>query len=111
MTSQAAAQPSPASYTVEAGDSLSSIAASFGTTTTELARSNSLSDPDRIQPGDVLRISGAAMPSVSRRYVVRRGDTLARIAQRFGTSVEVLKDANGIRNPHQIQLGQELVIP
>jgi membrane-bound lytic murein transglycosylase D len=111
VTSQAAVPPPPASYTVQAGDSLSSIAAKFGTTAAELARSNQLSNPDEIQPGDSLRITGAAAPSVPRRYVVRRGDTLQRIASRFGTSVEVLKDANGIRNPHLIRQGQEIVIP
>jgi len=111
VTSQAAVPPPPASYTVQAGDSLSSIAAKFGTTAAGLARSNQLSNPDEIQPGDSLRITGAAAPSVPRRYVVRRGDTLQRIASRFGTSVEVLKDANGIRNPHLIRQGQEIVIP
>ncbi len=111
VTSQRVAREIPDSYTVQRGDSLSSIAARFGTTATELARSNNLSNPNRLQPGAVLRITGAAAPSVPRRYVVRRGDTLERIANRFGTSVEVLKNANGIQNPHRIQLGQELVIP
>jgi LysM repeat protein len=44
-------------------------------------------------------------------YVVQEGDTLAEIAQRFGTTVEALQAANGIEDPNQIVIGQVLVIP
>lgn len=44
-------------------------------------------------------------------YVVQRGDTLARIAARYGVSVSALATANGIRNPNLIYTGQRLVIP
>ncbi|MFN7132078.1 MAG: LysM peptidoglycan-binding domain-containing protein [Myxococcales bacterium] len=44
-------------------------------------------------------------------YTVRRGDTLNTLAQRFGTSVSALVQANGIRNKHLIVVGQKLRIP
>ena len=44
-------------------------------------------------------------------YTVARGDTLAEIAQRFGTSVSALQAANGIEDPDEIFVGQVLVIP
>jgi hypothetical protein len=44
-------------------------------------------------------------------YTVARGDTLAEIAQRFGTSVDALQAANGIEDPDEILVGQVLVIP
>jgi soluble lytic murein transglycosylase-like protein len=44
-------------------------------------------------------------------YIVRRGDTLWRIAQRFGTRVGTLAKRNGIRNVNLIRTGQRLVIP
>jgi len=44
-------------------------------------------------------------------YVVQSGDTLAAIAQQFGTTVEALQAANGIEDPDQISVGQVLVIP
>lgn len=44
-------------------------------------------------------------------YVVQRGDTLARIAARYGVTVSALASANGIRNPNLIYTGQRLVIP
>jgi LysM repeat protein len=42
---------------------------------------------------------------------VVEGDTLALIAQRFGTTVEALQAANGIEDPDEIVIGQVLVIP
>lgn len=44
-------------------------------------------------------------------YVVQEGDTLAAIAQQFGTTVEAIQAANGIEDPNTISIGQELVIP
>jgi LysM repeat protein len=44
-------------------------------------------------------------------YTVVEGDTLAVIAQRFGTTVEALQAANGIEDPDEIVVGQVLVIP
>ena len=44
-------------------------------------------------------------------YTVAEGDTLAAIAQQFGTSVEGLQQANGIEDPDEIVVGQVLVIP
>lgn len=44
-------------------------------------------------------------------YVVRAGDTLGRIAARYGTTVQALMNANGIRNANFIYVGQRLTIP
>jgi LysM repeat protein len=46
-----------------------------------------------------------------RSYVVQEGDTLAEIAQQFGTTVEAIQAANGIEDPNTIGVGQVLVIP
>ena len=43
--------------------------------------------------------------------MVQEGDTLAAIAQRFGTTVAALQEANGIEDPDEIVIGQVLVIP
>ncbi|CAM2009174.1 LysM peptidoglycan-binding domain-containing protein [Acanthopleuribacter pedis] len=46
-----------------------------------------------------------------RRYVLKRGDTLGRLAQQFGTSVKALQTLNNIRNPRALRVGQTLMIP
>ncbi|SEK91638.1 Flagellum-specific peptidoglycan hydrolase FlgJ [Stigmatella aurantiaca] len=44
-------------------------------------------------------------------YSVRSGDTLNKLAERFGTTATALAQKNGISNPNQIKAGQKLVIP
>lgn len=44
-------------------------------------------------------------------YVVAPGDTLIAIAQRFGLSVSSLMEANRLKSPHLLQIGQVLLIP
>ena len=44
-------------------------------------------------------------------YRVQSGDTLWSIALRFGVSVDALAEANGISDPGQLVVGQELIIP
>jgi len=53
----------------------------------------------------------APTPVPARTYTVVEGDTLALIAQRFGTTVPALQAANGIDDPDEIVIGQVLVIP
>lgn len=45
------------------------------------------------------------------QYTVKRGDTLSKIAQSYGTTVSKLAKLNDIKNPDMIQVGQVLVIP
>ena len=50
-------------------------------------------------------------PPAQQTYVVQQGDTLAAIAQQFGTTVAALQSANGIDDADEIIIGQVLVIP
>ena len=52
-----------------------------------------------------------ATPPPQETYVVQEGDTLAAIAQRFGTTASAIQAANGIDDPDEIVIGQVLVIP
>ncbi|MGY6518281.1 MAG: peptidoglycan-binding protein [Lysobacteraceae bacterium] len=95
-------------YTVQRGDTLSGIAARFGVAqSTLLAANQHIRNPDLVYAGDVLSIPGDA----TRSYTVAPGDTLSAIAQRNGTTVATLVNANGIANPDRIFPGQTLVIP
>ncbi len=50
-------------------------------------------------------------PCGPRYHVVCRGETLTRIAWRYGTTVQAIAAANGIWNPNRIYAGQVLLIP
>jgi LysM repeat protein len=54
--SSPAPAPSGGTYTVKSGDTLSGIAAKFGTTYQHLAQINGLSDPNKIYPGQILKV-------------------------------------------------------
>jgi membrane-bound lytic murein transglycosylase D len=104
------AQKTPSTHRVRSGDTLSSIAKRFDSTVQALTKANSIQDPNQLKVGTVLNLSVASRNS-TKKYRVRRGDTLAKIAGRFGTSINSIKNANRIRNPNLIQPGQELIIP
>ena len=109
-----AAAPATQTYTVANGDTLSSIAARFGTTYEALATMNHLSDPNLIFPGQHLEVPtgnaartapGRSVPST---YTVQSGDTLSGIGARFGTTYQDLARINGISDPNMIQVGEVL---
>lgn len=113
---QPAPQPTPADpvvYTVVPGDTLSGIAAMFGTTYQKIAADNGIENPNLIYPGTVLYIYGvsggdapAPAPSGEEYYTVQPGDTLSGIAYAYGTTVDQLVAWNGIENPNLIYPGQ-----
>ncbi|MGC8514190.1 MAG: LysM peptidoglycan-binding domain-containing protein, partial [Acidimicrobiales bacterium] len=92
------------SYTVQAGDTLDSIATKFSTTYENLAAINHISDPNLIYPGQTLQLDGNPQapqptPAVTTTsstqdapgsYTVQAGDTLDSIATKFSTTYENL---------------------
>lgn len=99
---------SGSTYTVRAGDTLSSIASRYGTTISALARANGISNVNFIYVGQTLKVSGATTTSTTSSYTVRYGDTLSAIASRYGMSTSTLASINGISNPNWIYPGQVL---
>jgi len=100
-------------YTVKWGDSLSALAERFDTTIEGIASLNGLANTDFIRVGQVLiiRTVASSEPVTHVTYVVRPGDCLSVVAQRYGTSVEELRRVNQIVNPWFIYVGQTLKIP
>lgn len=100
--------PATGTYTVQSGDTLSGIAAKFGTTYQILAAINGIGDPNHIWPGEVLKVTGTA--SQQSTYYVQAGDTLSAIASKFGTTVSSLVSLNHISNPNVIYVGQKIYV-
>jgi len=114
-------------YTVLPGDSLSTIAFRTGTTVAELVALNQGSfptlahNPNVIEIGWKLRLSGAAQPSPKtpakppqRVYVVQSGDNLTAIARLYDdpkVTWQSIAQANHLANPDLIQPGEKLLIP
>lgn len=103
-------------HTIRPGETLSGIAARYGTTVAALARANNIANPNLIIAGRSLNIPGrsdsfAAPSGGSRQHVIRSGETLSGIAARYGTSVAALARTNGISNPNLIIAGRTLTIP
>lgn len=115
--------PAPALHTVQAGETLDSIAERFDTTAAVLAQLNGILNPSRVLPGQALRIpidSAAGLDglgasglseSAAATYTVLVGDTLFELAARLGLDVAELARANGIVNYYLIYPGQVLVLP
>jgi lysozyme len=116
--------PAGLTYTVKAGDTLSSIAKTYGVTTAAIQQANNIADPSKIVVGQRIIIPGVTGPAASgttmttttsssgqKIYIVQRGDYLSKIAVRFGTTVAALVKANNISNPSKIYAGQKLIIP
>jgi LysM repeat protein len=107
-------------HTVSDQDTLTGIAITYHVRVTDLLAWNDLKGP-RIAPGQVLTIylePDAEYPTLpvdesaeTVTYVVDQGDTLSRIATRFGVPAGAIMELNGLRNPNHIRLGQKLKIP
>jgi len=105
-------------HIVKRGEYLKLIAARYGTTVYALVQLNGLSNPNLIYPGQKLTVPVACPqpqpPSGNacyKTYVVKRGEYLKLIANRYGTTVSAIVAANGLRNPNLIYPGQKLKIP
>lgn len=128
LTGPAGASSRAQTYTVRPGDTLWAIGARLGVPADTLARANGISDPDRLVPGQVLRVpaapaslrppSSGAPPAAASRgpalvvavHRVRGGDTLLAIARRYRVPVEWIVRANGLWSD-RIHPGQRLAIP
>lgn len=95
-------------YTVRSGDTLWLIAQRYGTTVDEIKRLNGLTS-NALSIGQVLKIPGNTTTSYF-QYTVRSGDTLWLLANRFGTTVDAIKNLNGLRS-NELSIGQVLKIP
>lgn len=109
----------PSVHTVARGENLYRIGLQYGVSWFRLAQFNNISNPNRITVGQQIRIPGpddpvpqpTPSPHTETTYIVRAGDNLYRIGRMYGISWVQIAEANGLVNPNQIFVGQELKIP
>lgn len=104
-------------YTVQEGDTLTSIAQKYDTTVHEITVTNSIVNPNLIYVGEVLKIYPGNRSIIKRKkvftttYIVQSGDTLTSIAMKFDTTVQAIAELNDLQNPNLIYVGEILKIP
>ena len=99
-------------YIVKKGDSLWSIASKNNTTVDNIKKLNNLSS-NNLSIGQVLKLSCDAEKEdikESNIYTVKKGDSLWLIANKYGTTVDELKNANDLKS-NTLSIGQTLIIP
>ncbi len=96
-------------YTVKSGDSLWSIANKFNTTVNAIKNLNNLTS-NNLSIGQVLQIPVSTSTGTGNTYTVKSGDSLWSIANRYNTTVDTLKQLNGLTS-NSLSIGQVLQLP
>jgi len=114
-----------ATHRVKSGETVASVARKYGLTSAVLRSTNRLSSRARVKTGATLLIPvSRTLPAeamrvpepvvttstTSRTHIVRKGETLGGIANRYGVSVSSLKTANRLSSKGTIRAGQKLAI-
>jgi LysM repeat protein len=114
-------------YTVKSGDIAYNIAKKNGISLKSLKEANSGIDLGRLKIGQKIQLPApsaapatgvatasepaeAAAASTTTAYTVKGGDTLTRVAKKFGTTAKAIRGANGLQSD-VIKVGQKLKIP
>ena len=115
-----AGSPGFGHYKVKQGDTLSHIAARYGTTVRTLVALNNLpGNGNAIYAGELLQLPGKAGTKGAGRqtsrgritYIVKSGDTIGRIAKRYHVTQAYLLSVNGLRRTDHIYIGKPLQVP
>ncbi len=110
-----------ANYTIQAGDTLSSIGARYGLSWQAIASANGLGEFSMLSLGSQIVIPGAGQASVVQReiistdeeqvYTVVDGDTVYKIALRYGVNWQTLSAYNNLPENALLSIGRQLKIP
>jgi len=92
-------------YTVQNGDTVSTIAQRFGITANTILWANNLSTFSLIRPGDALII----LPTSGILYTVKSGDTVSKIAAKYGIDGGKILSVNN--TSANLQVGQKIILP
>lgn len=94
-------------YIVQKGDTLYSVAMANNTTVDELKKANNLTS-NILSTGQLLKIPSALLPEST--YIVKKGDSLYSIANKYNTTIDELKRINNLTS-NILSIGQVLKLP
>lgn len=94
-------------YTVEGGDTISTIAEKFGISVNTVLWQNKIGPRDFIKPGQKLTI----LPQTGVAHEVKKGDTLEQIAKRYGVDANSIVATNKLADASAIEPGDILLVP
>jgi murein DD-endopeptidase MepM/ murein hydrolase activator NlpD len=95
-------------YTITTGDSLSSIAYNFGVSVNTILWNNGLTEKTILKPGTVLVIP----PVDGVVHVVKKGDTLKKLATLYGSKTEDIVSFNNLKeNGTDMKIGERIIVP
>ncbi|MGE0633331.1 MAG: LysM peptidoglycan-binding domain-containing protein, partial [Pseudobdellovibrionaceae bacterium] len=119
-----ASEPIPDTHLVKPGDNLYTLARKYGTTVEELGKANNLRRGQVLRSGLKIKIpraesaqssqqTGARKPASAKKkvHLVKRGETLTAIAEKYKVSLSILKGANKLRSGSRLLAGSKIVIP
>ena len=98
-------------YVVKPGDSVAKVSDFHGVSQDDLRAANAMGKNDKLQVHEEIVIPMVLRGSASRSHVVRKGDTLSKIAKKYGIKVKHLTAANKIGKKQRLKLGRVLIIP
>ena len=96
-------------YIVKKNDSLWAIASKNNTTVNELKKLNNLSS-NTLQIGQILKLPTKNESTNEITYTVKKGDSLWAIANKYDTTVDIIKNKNKLTS-NLLSIGQILIIP
>ena len=98
-------------YIVQSGDTLTSIARTFGTTVDDLIAMNGIQDPSVLLPGTRLIIPGyEGVQGVLTTRRIEYGETLESLSLRYGIAQDDLVRLNRIVHADRLYAGQQLIL-
>ena len=97
-------------HVVTAGETLQGIASKYKVSAGDVMKWNEIANPNRVFVGQKLILYGATSPQEKITVVIRRGDSLSKLAEKYGVSVADIQEWNDIRNPSKVRIGQKVVI-
>ncbi len=107
QVSSSSSRTAPIAYTIQSGDTLSTIAERFGVSVETILWENNLRVSSLLRIGQQLTI----LPTSGVSHRVVRGETLNSIARRYSVTIEDIQKQNGLAQGQPLAVGARLTIP